>query len=81
MVESRNVLRCFLVHLAKSVRDGLNMRIVVPTETGIATTVQSRDFLMNGLSQRILCIRFQFWGCVLLADMWTLRSQIRVEIG
>ena len=78
MLEGRNVSRCFLVHLPKSVRDMLNLRIVVPTETGIATIVQSRDLLMNGLSQRILYIRIQNWGCVLLAEMWTLRSQNRV---
>jgi hypothetical protein len=46
---------------ASTVRDMLNIRIVVPTETGIATTAQSKGFLMNGLSQRVLCIRIQNW--------------------
>lgn len=32
------------------------------TETGIATTVQSRGVLMNGSSQRLLCIWIQNWG-------------------
>jgi hypothetical protein len=50
------------VYLPKSVGDVLNIRIIVPTETGIATTGQSRDLLMNGLSQRVLCIRIKNWG-------------------
>ena len=51
MLKGRSVrIGCFRVHLAKSVRDVLNIRIVVPTETGIATTVQSGGLLMNGLS-------------------------------
>ena len=48
MLESRNVRRSFLVHLTRSVRDVLGKRVVVPTETGIATTVQSRGLLTNG---------------------------------
>ena len=62
MLESGIVRGCFLPHLPESVGDVLNIRIVVPTETGIATTVQSRGLRMNGLSQRILCIRIQNWG-------------------
>ena len=62
MLESRNVRRSFLVYLPKSVKEVLNIRIIVPTETGIATTVQSRGLLMNGLFQRALCIPIQNWG-------------------
>ena len=62
MLERRNVRGCFLGHLQKSVRVVLNIKILVPTETpGIATTVQSRGLLMNGLSQRPLCIRIAFF--------------------
>ena len=81
MLESRNVRRCFLVHLARSIRDALNIRIVVPTETGIATTVQSRGLLMKGLLQRVLCIRIQNWGGFFWQTCERCDPKIGVEVG
>ena len=59
MLESGIVRGCFLPHLPESVGDVLNVRIVVPTETGIATTVKSRGLPMNGFSQRIYAFGYK----------------------
>ena len=59
----------------------LDIRIVVPTETGITTTVQSRGFLMTACHRGFYALGFKIGSASFWQTCGRCDPKIGVEVG